>query len=102
MNSETRHSIHYMITLFVIFGGITSYTFVTKMHVFIIILILLHWLTNNGKCALSEIDYDDNETGYTSHILKIFRINNTSIYMDRFISYAFIIIPGSISMYRLS
>jgi hypothetical protein len=102
MDSGTRHSIHYIITLFVIFGGVTSYTFITKMHVFIIILILLHWLTNNGKCALSEVDYADDETGYTSHILKIFGINNTNVYMDRFISYAFIITPLIISIYRLN
>jgi hypothetical protein len=78
-----RHYLHYVISLYIVFGGVVAkYVFGSDkfvyIHIYVLAGILLHWLTNNGKCFLSQYDYSDNDkeckdckdTSYTRHLME--------------------------------
>lgn len=87
MSSQIRHYVHYVISFYILFGGLLFSGILTKgmnlnmvrMHFLITLLVIIHWLTNNGNCVLSEMDYDtdDDANGYIAHILSVFGINGT-------------------------
>ena len=102
MDKSYRHYIHYIISFYILFGGvITNNILFIKIHAYTLILILLHWLTNNGRCFLGEIDYKYEKSGYTKHLLeKIGIYTNEKIAM--YIGYLALIVPTLYSLHKLS
>jgi hypothetical protein len=96
MEKNIRDNIHYLITLFLFFGGIISNNCkMLQIHAIFCILVIFHWITNNNKCFLSEYDYKDGN-GYTMHILNYLGINikqeNNELLLN-IIAYSSVLIP---------
>lgn len=101
---DIRHYLHYLITVYLLFGGIvTNNLYYVKIHFYVTFFTLVHWLTNNGQCFISQMDYDDKKepNGYTKHILDNLSIKTTPT-MLRIISYLSILIPCFYSLYKLN
>lgn len=85
--SKIRHYLHYVISLYIVFGGVAAkYVFGSDKfvynHVYVLTGILLHWLTNNGKCFLSQYDYSEkgpNGTSYTRHLMEMVGLGGLNI-----------------------
>jgi hypothetical protein len=96
--------LHYCITFFVIFGGLIGIIFnnldIIKFHILFNILVIVHWLTNNNKCVLSEISYENNEKNnkYTDDIISNIFQTKLNDFQLLIISYLVIIIPMIISV----
>ena len=43
-------NIHYIISLFIVFGFLFNNSNMLKIHLIFNIIVILHWLTNNNKC----------------------------------------------------
>ena len=71
------------------------------MYILFNIFIILHWLTNNNKCILSEMDNEE-PGGYTSRCLEKINININpdSIFIDIF-SYSLLIILIFLALYKI-
>lgn len=96
---QIRDAFHYIITIFLIFGSMTDNCNILSIHSYLCIFTVLHWLTNNNKCFLSEYDYDNNN-GYTHQILQYFGINldpNNDKFTLNVIAYLCVLIPLHIS-----
>ena len=93
---KIRDNFHYLITLFLFFGGIiTNDCNFLKIHALFSLLVIFHWITNNNKCFLSDYDYNEGN-GYTMHILKKLGINikqeNNEMLLNS-IAYLSVLIP---------
>jgi hypothetical protein len=102
MNKNIRNFLHYFITFYSLFGGlITSNCKWLQIHFIFNTLILLHWLTNNNRCFLSEYDYKEN--AYTAQLLNKLGIN---IYDNKtalmLAPYILLFIPMMITYYKLN
>lgn len=95
-----RDIIHYIITIFLLFGSISNNRNLLYFHLFFCILTITHWMTNNNKCFLSEYDYDEN-AGYTKQILHFFGFNLNNEYVLNTIAYLCILIPFAITLNKL-
>lgn len=103
MNYNLRHYIHYIISIYLVFGGLSNNLFYTKMHFYVTLFVILHWITNKGQCFLAEQDYDtqDSPNGYTEHILSFLNISvNKGNLM--IIGWMSVIIPCFYSLYKLN
>lgn len=93
---KIRDSFHYIITLFLFFGGIWHNNCnVLKIHAFVCSMTILHWITNDNKCFLSEYDYNE-ENGYSIHLLKYLGIHleqDKDQMLLQLISYSSVLIP---------
>lgn len=97
-----RDNLHYLITLFILFGWIPSNCTTLFIHYYFCIITLLHWMTNDNKCFLSEYDYDD-DTGYSAHLLQLLGFNVDPIKDEillNLISYLCVLIPATITLYK--
>lgn len=95
MNKYTRTFIHYIISIFIVFGGlIFNHCNGLKIHMIFNIIVILHWITNNNKCFLTEYDYENGD-GYTIGILNKFGfgLDEKNIVLSNVISYLTTIIP---------
>ena len=105
--SKFRNNIHYCITIFILFGGITSILFLNcrmlTIHAYFCILVIAHWLTNNNKCFISEYDENNKNNGYTLSLLKKIGINISpdNYIITNTISYSMVLIPLYISYISL-
>jgi hypothetical protein len=98
-----RHYIHYIISFYIIFGGvITKNLNYVKIHFFVTFLIFIHWVTNDGQCFLSEMDYDKNvePNGYMKHLLASVGIHVTPEQLNM-VGWSSIILPCLYSFYIL-
>lgn len=103
--SVFRHYLHYLISLYLVFGGVfTSDLYFVKIHFYVTFLTLIHWLTNNGQCFLSQMDYNENEepNGYTVHMLNKIGITNPSKTVKQMCGYGSVLIPCLYSLYKLN
>lgn len=103
-DKDIRHYIHYIITVYLLFGGIlTDNLYYIQIHFYVTLFTVIHWLTNNGQCFISEMDYDTKEepNGYTKHILEKLGIN-TDKQTIQIIAYGSILIPCLYSLYKLN
>lgn len=97
-----RDNIHYLITLFILFGWTTNNCTTLFVHYYFCIITLLHWMTNNNKCFLSEYDYKD-DTGYSAHLLQLLGFNVDPIkdkILLNLISYLCVLTPATITLYK--
>ena len=104
LNKEQRNYLHMFITFYIAFGGILSNSFlITKIHFYILCLIMIHWLLNNNRCFLSDIDYSENveSNTYSIKILKIITGIEFNSDIAEFISWLTLIIPGIIDLFLL-
>lgn len=98
-----RHYLHYIISAYIVFGGVTfnKNKNLLKLHIIILIGVLMHWYTNNGKCFLSEYDYNE-ENGdkekYTKHLMDSIGISGID---PSIVSSLSVILPLGISVYFL-
>ena len=92
---------HYLITLYIVFGGAISFLLNNKtgiaIHVFINAIIILQWLVF-GKCLVSKYDSKDEPSGYTRKILRNFGLND-SMKNTQITVYAMTTIPMLFSIY---
>lgn len=98
-----RTYLHYIVTFFILFGGIITNNYnIIKFHIIFNTFIIIHWLTNDNKCFLSE--YDNLEsTEYTSGILKKLGINiDGNEILINFIAYLTVIIPLFLSLKKIN
>ena len=96
------HVIHYMISFFILFGSFSNNYSILKTHLYFNIIVILHWLTNNNKCFISEYHYKDNNTGYMQHLIsKIFNINNVNPNILNIIGYITVLIPSYFTYKKL-
>jgi len=49
--------LHLACVLFVIFGWLSPFPWLLKVHAIFIPLLFLHWQTNGGTCVLTNIEY---------------------------------------------
>lgn len=99
-----RHYLHYIISIYLVFGGIlTNNIDYIKLHFYVTLFVLIHWFTNDGQCFLSEIDYDKNTKpyAYTEHILNKLGINPSEDILH-IIGYGSMMVPCFYSLYRLN
>lgn len=98
-----RDNLHYIITIFILFGSISNNCNILYFHLFFCISTILHWATNNNKCFLSEYDYNE-DTGYSMRILNYFGFNfdkDKDEYILNTIVYSCVIIPLLITLNKL-
>lgn len=103
-NSTFRHYIHYIISIYLVFGGVlTNDKTLLYIHFYVTFLTVIHWFTNNGQCFLSEMDYDVKEepNGYTKHLLEKMGIPYTKGFLI-FMGYASVLVPCLYSLYKLN
>lgn len=99
-----RHYIHYIISIYLVFGGLlTNNSYYTKLHFYVTFFVMIHWLTNNGQCFLSQQDYDTSTepNGYSKHLLSSLKISLSSLQLN-LISWGSVLIPCLYSLYRLN
>jgi hypothetical protein len=100
---QFNNIIHYLITFFIIFGGsISDNCNLLFVHYYFCIITILHWLTNNNKCFLSEYDYN-HDTGYSAHLLQRLGFNFDPVkdqILLNLISYMCVLIPATITLYK--
>lgn len=101
--SQFRHNIHYIISIYLVFGGIiTNNIILLYIHFLITLFTILHWFLNNGKCFLTEMDYntDEEPNAYTKHVLDIFKIPYNDLILD-IMGYASVVVPCLYSLYKI-
>jgi hypothetical protein len=100
---DIRHYLHYIITIYLLFGGIlTNNLYYINIHFYVTFFTVIHWLTNNGQCFISEMDYDKTEpNGYTKHLLEKLGLasNQKTVQL---IAYGSVLIPCFYSLYKLN
>jgi hypothetical protein len=98
-----RTYLHYIVTFFILFGGIITNNYnIIKFHIIFNTFIIIHWLTNNNKCFLSEYDHDGSNE-YSSGLLKKIGINvENNENLLNFITYSVVIIPLFLSLQKLN
>ena len=96
-----RKIIHYLITIFILFGWAHDNKKLLLIHMIFICGVLIHWITNNNRCFLSEYDYGDDPNAYTKNLLnKVgIKLNNKII---QFIPYLSLFIPFIISVIKIN
>ena len=101
---DLREYIHYFISFFIVFGGFIGLLFnnmnIVKFHFIFNIFVIIHWLTNNNKCYLSEIDNpNQNDAKYTKDLLEnVCGLNINNILLLNIISYLVVILPLILSL----
>ena len=103
INKSLRIFIHYIIFFFILFGGIISNNYnIIKFHIIFNIIVILHWLTNNNKCFLSE--YDHKGGSFVIIVFKKFGIyiNENNETVINAITYSGVILPLLYSLYKLN
>lgn len=92
--SDLRHRFHYLVSAYILLGGVvTSDCRFLKWHAYFNCLVILHWMTNNNKCFLSEHDFEE-DAGYTTHLLKKMGLDvGDNPTLATLISYAVVIGP---------
>jgi hypothetical protein len=66
---EVRTYVHYAITAVVLTGVFwISNCSLLKAYMLMLVVILLHWLTNDDKCCISQIDYKHDDKGYSKSL----------------------------------
>ena len=99
-----RQILHYGITLYIIFGWMSNNN---MCHLIFCFVILYHWYLNDGRCAVSEMDYTSSG-GYpntiVNGILKFlgFNVEINSEKFGNYISEFFLVVPMLLSIYKLS
>ena len=93
-----RTYLHYLITFFILFGGLVGiYTKnynITKVHIIFNLIVIIHWLTNDNKCFLSECDnHDDNEYSLSLFEKIGISIDKNNKEFINVITYSTVIIP---------
>lgn len=86
--------LHYLISAYILFGGaFSSNCTYLKWHVAFNGFVIVHWLTNNNRCVLSD-GYEE-DTGYTRHVLNTlgFPINKDDKATMMVIAYAAVVVP---------
>lgn len=98
---NVSHLLHYLITFFIIFGCMSNDYSVLTVHFYFNIIVILHWLTNNNKCFLSDYD-NQGENGYTQELLeKVFGLCISNPTTLNSITYMIVIIPLYITYSKL-
>lgn len=97
-------NIHYIISLFIVFGFLFNNSNMLKIHLIFNIIVILHWLTNNNKCFLSELEYNEEnqDNGYIIDIvynISGIRINKST---GEILAYLSVIIPGYLSYVKIN
>ena len=101
MTKSQRDNIHYSYNLIIALVPLLSNNLkVLYFHATVCILTILHWHTNEGKCFLSEYDYQG-ESEYTKQILSFVGIYPQSNLELEFYAHSFFIIPLFISLYKI-
>ncbi len=97
-----RKIIHYLITIFILFGWAHNNKKLLLIHMIFIGAVLFHWITNNNRCFLSDYDYEDDPNGYTKDLLNKFgiKLNNDKIIL--YICYLLLFIPFIISVIKIN
>lgn len=99
-----RHYIHYIISIYLVFGGLfTNNVIYLKIHFYVTLLTIIHWITNKGQCFLTETDYDSNDepNGYTKHLLSLMNISPSSTNL-MIIGWLSVILPCIYTLYKLN
>ena len=81
MKGEIYLFIHHIISIYIIFGGIL---FNPLYHLIVIILVLIHWFTNNNVCEISTITNNHCQFKETKKFRDIFyfaNINKNTLYL---------------------
>lgn len=98
-----RKIIHYLITIFILFGWAHHNKKLLLIHMIFICGVLIHWITNNNRCFLSEYDYeDDDPNAYTKDLLNKFGIKLNNDKIIQYIPYLSLIIPFIISVIKIN
>lgn len=73
MNKKVRHSVHMAITATILTGLIWIWNCaLLKAYFLALIIILLHWFTNNDKCCISQMDDPKDSFKYSQGLWKKF------------------------------
>lgn len=97
-----RKIIHYLITLYIIIGWTPDNKKMLIIHIIFICGVLIHWITNNNRCFLSEYEYGDDPQAYTKNLLNKFGIKLNNDKIIQFIQYLSLFIPFIISVIKLT
>lgn len=95
--------IHYIITIFCLFGWIIPNCYVLVFHASISIVVIIHWITNNNECILSQLN-NESRGEFTKNLLSLIGvkfdldIDKYSLYV---LSYTILSIIVIISLYRI-
>lgn len=95
MTPEIRSYVHYAITAFALTGVFwISNCPLLKAYFLMLVVIFLHWLTNDDRCCLSQMDHGSDTKAYSRGIWAKFglKLSDTQInYTNKFIIIALII-----------
>jgi len=102
--SELNNILHYFITFLIVFGGLIGIIFnnlnIVKLHIIFNIIVILHWLTYNNRCIISDLTYGDDEsnTKYSEELFSSLFNYKLNDIQSNIIAYLTIIIPTIISI----
>lgn len=94
-----RETLHYAITATTLAIPIFARNcFLLLGNAILCLLVLIHWLTNNGKCALSEYDHTGNS--YTIGLLRLIGIKlpTNDMYYSQRIAYGVLFLVAAVSL----
>lgn len=98
-----KRALHYVISALILFGGaFTSNCTLLKFHLLLCLVVVVHWLTNNNRCMLSEEEHD-NPNGYTLGLLRNVGIviPEDDVVTANIVAYAFVLIPAWYTLMKL-
>ncbi len=94
--------LHHLLAIFLYIGWLSSSNTILTLYIFTVLIIILHWFTNNQKCVLTQVinyfcSYDDSE-GF--HDIFYFVGLKNQKWFDLFL-YGYLIIAILISGYKI-
>ena len=88
---KVREHTHYVITIFILTGGfLISSCPLLRAYLLFLVILVLHWVTNDNQCFISEFDYKKEDIGYTQGILKKAGIHISKIGID-ILNYSYVL-----------
>lgn len=92
---DARHALHYLISAYLVLGWIPGNCTWLRIHFWVCVGTILHWLTNNNRCFLAEYDYDGGHGAeYTQHMLRAVGIHLPKVWMVVCVAYLVVILPA--------
>lgn len=95
--------LHHLLAVILYFGWLSPSRIFLGFYILLVIGIIVHWMTNDQKCILTEIinrycDYDDNERFHD--LFYILNLKSKS-WFDKFM-YVYLIFAFILSLYKVT
>lgn len=102
MNARAaRQALHSVFSLYIVLGWLVPDCRLRAVHFGVCVLTVLHWWTNNGRCFLSQYDYE-HSGGYTASWLRAVGLDTgDNRALQSALAYVVVLLPAWLSYVRL-